>query len=117
MWCLGLVAKDMVKLSKSNKLKFRSRILPYKKFNVELLQFGRCMARRKSVRSNAGDFSGSPSEISQPLHGVRGILSEICYETVVSGAAAKKKHASYIFIVVKELSRPGPRAQVCVVGA
>ena len=41
MWCLGLVAKDMVKLSKSNKLKFRSRILPYKKFNVELLQFGR----------------------------------------------------------------------------
>ena len=31
----------MVKLSKSNKLKFRSRILPYKKFNVELLQFGR----------------------------------------------------------------------------
>ena len=62
-------------------------------------------------------FQCSPSEISQPLHGVRGILSEICYETVVSGAAAKKKHASYIFIVVKELSRPGPRAQVCVVGA
>ena len=57
MWCLGLVAKDMVKLSKLNKLKFRSRILLYKEFNVELLQFGRCMARRKSVRSNAGDFS------------------------------------------------------------